>query len=415
MKKNFKITSRRQAEKVLPFSLQPDIPEASFLELVVELGKKEMHNMIDGYIDNLCGERYKHNQQRQNTRWSKTNSELIMGGRRVSIEHSRVRDIKNRKEVQIKELQDLKNIDLLRKRQLEQMIIGVSTRKYERSLETLNAFESRGTSKSAVSRGFILATTKRLHEWLNKPIQCNYPFIMIDGIGFKKKTVVVALGINENGAKTVLGAWLGSTENARVCTDLLQNLIDRGLNTDSVKLVIMDGGKAIHRAVSDVFGDVLIQRCQVHKKRNIQDYLPDRLKESVSSVMTQAYSSNNYEQAKKMLDNLAESLKKQGESKAASSLLEGLEETLTLVRLNAPFEIRKSLSSTNVIENMNGLIRITTNRVRKWKDEEMIMRWVSSAIMESEKSFRRVKGYKSIPILLDRILNMSKIITSKVA
>ncbi|HNI99016.1 MAG TPA: transposase, partial [Leptospiraceae bacterium] len=212
------------------------------------------------------------------------------------------------------------------------------------------------------------------------------------------------------------GAWEGSTENARVCTDLLHNLTERGLKQESVKLFILDGGKGIHKAVTDVFGNnILIQRCQIHKKRNVKDYLPESMKTSVESIMNDAYPGTDYARSKKMLENLAASLRQKGQGSAAASLMEGLEETLTLLRLGAPEEIQKTLCSTNAIENLNGSIRRMTQRVKRWSGNDMLMRWVSSALIESERNFRRLKGYKSIPVLLDRISRLNKVVLPEVA
>jgi transposase-like protein len=287
---------------------------------------------------------------------------------------------------------------------MEQMIIGVSTRKYKRSLETAIAgIEPYSNSKSTVSRNFIAKTREKLEAWRNEPIKESYPFLMIDGIVYAKTTVLVALGIDKKGNKNVLGAWEGSTENSRVCIDLLQSLVERGFDLSACKLAVIDGGKALRKALDEVFGkDILIQRCQVHKKRNVADYLPKEKRETVKRAISEAYSSESYDAAKKLLQNTINWLEKDYPS-AARSMWEGLEETLTLHKLKAHRKIRKSLSTTNPIESLNSGIRNVTRRVKRWRNSNMIIRWVCTGIVESEKNFRKINGYDHIDSLLINI------------
>jgi putative transposase len=401
-----KKTGRIKQEENFKFESFSDLPSSreSLLEMLLHAGKMSLIEMIDEEVVTACGERYKHIENRKNVRYGQKESELTLGGKRTSIRHQRVRNAANNSEIRLWNLERFKNEDMLNEMRMKQILLGVSTRKYQRSLEAESeSFKTRGASKSAVSRGFIAMTAKKLEVWMNQAIGEDYPFIMIDGITFKKVTVVVALGINKDGVKKVLGMREGSTENARVVTDLLQDLIERGLSRDKVKLFGIDGSKALRKAIRDVFGnDVYVQRCQVHKKRNVLDYLPEELKSSVKDTMTQAYNSKDYETALKILKNLIATLNKKC-PEAARSLEEGLEETLTLLKLKAPRDISKTLSSTNAIENMNGAIRRTTRNVKIWKDSKMIMRWVCVSVIDAEKNFRKVKGYKEIKILLDLI------------
>jgi putative transposase len=203
--------------------------------------------------------------------------------------------------------------------------------------------------------------------------------------------------------KKVLGAWEGSTENKEVSKDLLNNLTERGLKPEDVKLVILDGGKAINGAVRDKFGEhVFIQRCQIHKIRNVLAYLPEEMQASVRMAMKQAYKCGDYKTAKQMLTNLGNRLRKDNE-KAANSLAEGQEETLTLLRLQASKILAKSLSTTNLIENLNGTIRRVTGRVKRWRNPNMVIRWVYTGINEAERGFRRINGYRDIGKLLTAI------------
>ena len=294
--------------------------------------------------------------------------------------------------------------DLLAERQLESMLIGVSSRKFVRSEEArLVGKKNYADSKSSVSRNFVLKTRQKLDDWLHARIDTDYPVLMIDGTVFKKATVIIVLGIDRAGNKRVLGAWDGSTENSRVCTDLLQNLIERGLRPEGVSMAVLDGGKAIHKAITDVFGaNILIQRCQVHKQRNVLEYVPKELRHRVQWEMADAYKTADYATAKKTLESLGRWLAKDHES-AARSLGEGLEETLLLHKLGITGALRKTLASTNLIENLNSRIKAQTARVRRWRNSNMVMRWVYTGIAEAEKGFRRVKGYKDMNLLAIRI------------
>jgi len=377
--------------------------KTELMDLIISAGIESLYDLLDSYITELCGANYKHIADRTFVRWSIKKTGLVFGGRKIEIKHNRIRNLKTGKEEKIKILEDLKNLEPLLERVFENMSIGVSTRKYERSIEGKDILSGKSISKSSVSRNFVAKTQKKLTEWLNMPIAEDYHFLMLDGIVFKKTTVVIALGIDKYGKKKVLGAWEGSTENARLCTDLLTNLVERGLNIEAIKLATIDGGKAIYKAVKDVLGkNFLIQRCQVHKKKNVISYLPDEMHASIYMTINQAYNSSDYETALKQLKNLSNRLKKEY-PKASSSLNEGLEETLTLIKLRAHSSLIKSLATTNPIESLNSNIRHITKRVKRWRNSNMVMRWIYTGIEESEKNFRRINGCKYIDDLLYKI------------
>jgi len=237
-------------------------------------------------------------------------------------------------------------------------------------------------------------------HWLNAKIEDDFPILMIDGIEFSDTTVVSVMGINNKGEKKVLGAWDGSTENSKICTDLLSNLIERGLNPEHVYLAVIDGSKALRKALRDVFGNgFLVQRCQLHKMRNVKDYLPEGMKAEIGQAMKEAYAMKEYDKAKQLLLNIKRRIETQ-HPRAASSLSEGMEETLTLHRIGAPKAIRKSLSTTNLIESLNSTIRSVTRRVKRWQNSKMVMRWVYAGIAEAERKFRSIRGCKDMGHLL---------------
>jgi len=218
---------------------------------------------------------------------------------------------------------------------------------------------------------------------------------------FGGHAVLVALGVTIDGTKTPLGIWAGSTENTTVVTELLSNLVTRGLRVEQSMLFVIDGGKASRKALRDVFGDrAVVQRCQVHKARNVRDHLPEARRAYVARQVRDAYDSATAATAKKKLNQLASWLDSNGHDDAAASLREGLDETLTVMRLGLTGTLRRTFATTNAIENMNGSLRRVARNVKRWKDEAMIRRWVALGIAEAQKGFRRVKGYLQMPSLV---------------
>jgi transposase-like protein len=280
------------------------------------------------------------------------------------------------------------------------MVIGVSTRKYGRSLEDVD-LKTRGTSKSAVSRRFVALTQARLDEMMKVDLsKIELAALMIDGIAVGEHVVLVALGIDVDGGKHIFGIHEGATENAAACTALLGNLRERGMRTDHTVLVTIDGSKALRKAVTAVFGKkAVVQRCQVHKSRNVVDHLPDSMHASVKDAMRQAYKAKGFAAAHRLLENLARSLQKDHPS-AAASIREGLEETLTIKRFKLPDALARTLSTTNAIENVNSGIRRVCKRVTTWESGTMVLRWVGAAVVEHARGFRRVRGHAGMDLLV---------------
>jgi len=225
--------------------------------------------------------------------------------------------------------------------------------------------------------------------------------LMLDGIEVARHTVVVALGVTEDGTKVPLGLWQGSTENAAVGTSLLQDLIGRGLKLDGRVLCVIDGGKGIRKAIDDVFGNLaVVQRCQIHKRRNLKDHLPKNAQGHVDRVLREAYGSTSADTARKRLRSLLSWLENNGHDDAAASLREGMEETLTVLKLGLPSTLRRSLATTNAIENTLGTVRRVGRNVKRWRGGTMVRRWVAAGLAVAEKRFRRVKGHREMPALL---------------
>lgn len=405
-----KSRKQEQVETIVPQENQlENLFKAGLMDLILSSGLAALHGLVEDEIRALCGDRYKNVSERALTRWGTTASPVVLGGKRVLVKRGRVRNQKTGKEVPLNTISAFNSQDLLAERHLENMLIGISTRKYLRSEEArVPGHKNYADSKSSISRNFVLKTKQKLNDWMNSKITEDFPILLIDGTVFKAATVIIVLGIDHAGNKRVLGAWDGSTENSRVCIDLLQSLIERGLDPGRVQMVGLDGGKAIHKAVTDVLGkDVLIQRCQVHKQRNVTAYLPKEMHHRVRWEMNDAYNATSYKKAKKTLDSLIQWLSKDYEQ-AAKSLAEGLEETLLMHKLGITGALKKTLVTTNLIENLNSRIKDHTARVRHWKNSNMVIRWVYTGIYEAEKGFRKIKGYKDIDKLLMRIEEFRK-------
>lgn len=409
MKKTARNEDARQEGRTLKQLLLPMLEtlaaaRATLLDLVFQIGFTGVMKLLEQERDALCGARYKHDPERTASRAGTTPGELALGGRRVSVKRPRVRS-KDGKEIPLETWEALSSQDPLMGRALEQVLVGVSMRKYGRSLEPLPPqIESRGTSKSAVSRRFIEATTDALAALMNRSIaELDIRALMLDGIVVGAHTIIVALGIDGQANKHVLGLCEGATENAEVCKSLLTNLVDRGLPTDRTLLAVIDGSKALAKALRDVFGKrVLIQRCQVHKKRNVLEHLPERERQSIGAAISFAYRCRNAERATRLLTNLASRLEKKHPG-AAASLREGLDETLTVLRFDLPDALEKTLCTTNAIENLNATIRRVSHNVKRWNDGMMALRWLAASLGEAEKGFRRLKGHHGMPKLIEAL------------
>jgi len=292
--------------------------------------------------------------------------------------------------------------DPLDRHTLDAVACGVSTRKYARSLEALpDEMEERSTSRSSVSRRYVAMTTNQMTTWLTTPLgNRHFPIVMIDGIHLGDHLVLIALGIDSEGKKQVLGLREGDTENGRVVRALLRDLIARGLDPERARLFVVDGATALRSAIRKIFGDLgVVQRCQIHKRRNILGHLPDGMQASVKAILSEAWGMHDGKLARARLERLASSLDADHPG-AAASVREGLEETLTLQGLGIEGTLYRKLRSTNAIENLNSGIAHYSRNVKRWQGGSMVVRWVSAAIVEAEKKFRRVQGWRDIEKLV---------------
>jgi putative transposase len=402
MSKSAKSKGRKKAAGAGQLWLRlPGLVREALYETVIGAGLACVDEVLEAERVALCGARYVHLAERQALRAGHVASSLVLGGRRVAVSRPRVRRV-NGGELGLPSWREWSARDPLDERALEQMVLGVSTRRYARSLEPLpEAVAVRGVSKSAVSERFVYGTARKLAELTSRELR-GLPLLalMIDGAHFAEHVVLTAVGVDERGAKHVLGLREGATENAAVVRALLADLVERGLDTNRSLLIVIDGAKALHKAVVEVFGArALIQRCREHKKRNVTDALPERLRAAVRSAMNQAYATRDAKRARRLLENLARRLEHQHPG-AVASLREGVEESLTVMRLGLPEQLERVLSSTNLIENLFSRVREIGHRVKHWQSGTMVLRWTAAGVLEAERGFRKVVGYRAMPTLV---------------
>ena len=375
------------------------------MELSMSLGLEVMRMMLEEDVAQYAGPKGKHNtEERTGYRHGTDKTTVVMGGKKVRVDRPRVRATDGSGELPLGTLSMFQSEDPLNKAIMARLLSGVSTRKYARTVEG-EAADSVCTSKSEVSRRFIEGMDGLMQEFFTRPLNQDYPVMMLDGLELGKMTILAAMGIDSDGKKRILGIVEGGSENNIVVKGLLEDLIRRGLDPARPRLYVVDGGKALHKAVTDIFStEALIQRCQVHKKRNVLSYLPESEQANVSVALTMAYREFEYEAAKGKLMGIASNLEYRY-PKAAASLLEGLEETLTVHRLKIPGMLRETLCSTNPMESANSACRGIIRRVSNFKDGEMALRHAASGFIDAARGFRRVKGYRHLTIPISMLAN----------
>lgn len=414
MKTRAEITTTKQEDiapevlrLLLPMTAAIAATKKGLMELVHRMGLAALDEVLRLDAEKLVGPKGRRQRGRARNHWGATNGELTFGGRRVQIPRPRVRDRVDG-EVVLPMWEIVNGADPLPPRVEQQIALGVSTRRYADSLEPLPSdVVTRGISKSAVSRALIGKTRARLRAFLSQRLEeLSLVAMFIDGIELGGATVVVALGLTADGSKVPLGLWQGSTENAVLGVALLNDLVERGLRFDGRMLFVIDGGKGVRKALTDVFGDrAVVQRCQVHKRRNVRDQVSTPRRSYVQRLMNEAYRSQSTETARGRLRQLASWLENNGEPGAAASVREGLEETLTVLKLKLPRALQRTLATTNPVENLNGAIRRVTRNVKHWHNGPslMITRWAALGIAEGSRRFRRIKGHKDLPVLVNAL------------
>jgi transposase-like protein len=388
----------------------------AFVGLCVHAGRQVLTAMMEADRQALCGPRGVPDRGRRAVRGGTVASKVVLGGQRIDIRRPRVRSL-DAGELHLPTFTWAAHVDPLNSATMTAIAAGVSTRRYAKTVDRLPAdAHSSATSSSAVSRRFVALSQQQLDEWLRRKIDAlDLPVVMIDGIHFHDSVVLIALGIDAKGNKHVLGLREGSTEATRVVRSLLSDLIDRGLDAQRMRLWVIDGGKALRKAIVQTFGaPALIQRCQEHKRRNVIEHLPKEMHASVNRALRDAWGSHDDKLARKQLLRLATSLQTRHPG-AAASLREGLEETLTLQAMGITGALYRTLRTTNPIENLNGSVAHFSRNVRRWKDASMILRWVASALSDACGRFRKLRGFAQIRALLKALDQRAPVKHSEVA
>jgi transposase-like protein len=366
--------------------------------LIRQAGLRVMELLMEEEVRERVGERSQPQADRTANRWGKERGYCVVMGQKVPIDRPRVRTTDDR-EVRLGSYEMFHRGEPLTETVWEKLMLGLSTRRYGQAVRQFA--EAYGLEKSAISEHFIEASRAKLKEMMERRLdKLRLCALLIDATPFAGQQMVAALGIGQDGRKTILGIRQGATENATVVGELLGDLMNRGLDYTQLRLYILDGGKALHAAVKKYAGESApIQRCQVHKRRNVLDHLTDEQKPLVAKTLNAAYALEDYAAAKQALNALHRELMDLNPS-AARSLAEGLEETLTVHRLHIPPQLRKTLASTNVIESAFSIVERVCANVKRWHAGDQRERWVGSGLLVAEKQFRRVQGHKQIPILL---------------
>ena len=386
---------------------------ASFDRFCLAAGVEALSKMMEKDAEEACGLRHSRGEARRAYRWGSTRGKIAFHAGKVEIERPRVRDFAGR-ELVLPSWGHAMAEDWLGKWAMNLMLLNVSTRKFRRAVRLpegdVPAPAGSAVSKSAASRHFVALSSARLREWLAADLsKLDLLVVQIDGIHMREDLVLVAaIGVDGQGIKHPLAVLEGATENAAVAQALIDSLVARGLDPAVPRLFIIDGSKALSRAIRRSFGrHTPIQRCQIHKARNIMERLPKGLHAAARRALRQAWEIDDAAKAERLIRNLAQRLEHEAPG-VSGSLLEGLDEILTVTRLGLPAELRRSLACTNIIENMMGTIRRVSRNVKRWRSASMALRWTGAAMLEAKKGFRRLKAYKQLPALRAALIARSE-------
>jgi putative transposase len=407
--RNVPLAQASMDEVVLPARVQEALGQLvgaakeGLLALSVGVGLGVLAELMEEEVDEVVGPKGKHDPGRAALRHGHESGEVTLGGRRVQVERPRVRSADGQAELRLASYEHFADRDPLTKTVLERMLAGVSTRRFRRTAEPVgNEIEqkARSTSKSSVSRMLVERTRRGLGELMSRRLDdVRLAVMMLDGLELQGRTNVVALGITTEGVKIPLGLWEGSTENATVATALLSDLVERGLDPEQGILFVIDGAKALRKAIRSVFGEAPVQRCLRHKERNVTEHLPERDRPAVKQRLRRAWALDDHARALDQLRRLAGELDRSYPG-AAGSLREGMEETLTLTRLGVTGNLKRTLESTNPCESMIEIVRRTQRNVKRWSSGEMALRWTAAGMLEAERQFRKIIGYRDLATLV---------------
>ncbi len=382
----------------------------SVIQALIPLGLEAVADLLQQEVEQLAGVRYaRKGSEQTHRRWGSQKGSVYLMDQKLPLDVPRVRDVEADAEVSLAAYRALQTPKKTDEGLLLRVLKGISCRNYKACAESVP--EAFGISASSVSRRFIKATAKKLKQFQERPLD-DYGFVtlFIDGKSFADEEIVIAPGVTMDGQKIPLGFVESATENERICRQLIQDLIRRGLCYDQGLLVVLDGSKGLRSAVTKALkGYVRVHRCQWHKRENVVSYLPERERPRVRRKLQKAYDCDTYEEAKAALESLKPELKLMNQSAVTSLVEEGQEETLTLHRLGMLPFLKRSFRTTNCIEALNSMTGELTRKVRRWNNSPQRHRWVAAALLDIEPRLRRVSGYKHLPLLrqaLNKDLNL---------
>jgi len=388
-------------QMVLPMNLLLCDVATAIEQTASQAGLLMMKALIDEEVEQVAGQRYTHQPDRQAIRWGHEEGHVTFAGRKVAVPRPRVRSVEGQ-EVPLQRYQAFAHPRRMEQAVSQRILRRVSTRDYAGVLE--DVCEGYGIEKSSVSRHWKAASSRQLQEMMERSLRdLDLCVLFLDGKEFHDFLLVVALGVDRDGRKHVLGLWPGATENAEVCGALLDDLLERGLSKDKTYLFVLDGAKALRKAVVSRFGPkALIQRCRLHKRRNVEKYLPKKYHGMLSLKLRMAWEMTDYDQAHKELHKVHDWLASINQA-AAQSLEEGFEETLTINRLDLSPPLRRLFASTNLIESCLSRASDLCRNVKHWREANMARRWTGTALLEAEKRFHRIQGYREMPLLINAL------------
>lgn len=402
-KRKFEVLGKREllVQVPLPMAEVWEELQAEVEHLTGEAGLRIIGAILENEVTQRVGPWHHPGPTAGAVRWGRQPGYVIFSGRKVGVTRPRVRT-REGQEVDLDSYVRLQHDGRRQRAVREGIVAGLTSRNYRRAVESI--VDGYGIEKSSVSREFVQASAAQLQELCEKKLDgLDLVAILIDGIHLGKQVLVVALGIEISGAKHVLGLWQGATENTTVVKELLEDLVARGLNSEHRYLFVIDGAKALRAGIERVFGErAEVQRCQIHKRRNVAEHLPKSAQGDTVRRIRNAYAMKDYAAAKAELEKIFRQLERINPS-AARSMEEGLEETLTVHRLGVGTLLRQSLASTNPIESCFSIVEKVARNVKRWREGEQTLRWTATGLLEAQKKFRRVKGYRELQLLHRRM------------
>jgi len=399
-----KVEDLKTQDPAMPAGIEEVDATVALIQALIPLGLQAFGEVMHAEVARLAGPKHSRTGGHPGVvRWGRQRGSIFLADQKVPVTVQRVRDLPQQQEIPLQSYQGLQAPRAADTGLFRKVLAGLSCRDYVACAEAVP--EAFGLSASSVSRRFIRASAKQLQALLERHLE-GYDLLalVLDGKTFAEDAMVIALGITVTGEKVILGFIQTATENERVCAAFLRDLVERGLRYEQGLLCVIDGAKGLRKAIQTAFGpQAAVQRCQWHKRENVLEYLPKSQRVAWRRKLQAAYQKPTYAEAKAALLRRHQELRLLNES-AATSLLEGLEETLTLHRLGVFPQLGISLKTTNCLESLNALVGQRTDKVDRWRTSDQKQRWLAAALLDIEPRLRRIKGFRALPLLRQALL-----------